>query len=350
MAKPGANAPGFFCVSGLPVGMGFARMGVMQAIRIHETGGAEKMVLDEVAAPTPGAGEIRLKVEGAGVNFIDTYQRSGLYPVKLPYTLGMEAAGVVTAVGPDVTQFKVGDRVASARAVGAYAQEALAPAAHAVKLPEGITTRDAAALMLQGMTAHYLACDTFPLKAGDTALVHAGAGGVGLLLTQIAKRRGARVITTVGTEDKAALSRGAGADEVCIYTRDKFPEAVKKFTGGKGVDVAYDSIGKDSFDDTLACLRPRGMFVSYGNSSGPVPPFSPLILSQKGSLYFTRPTLTHYTLTTAELAARAGDLFSWVASGGLKVRIGATFPLAKAADAHRALEGRATTGKVLLLP
>lgn len=322
----------------------------MQAIRIHETGGAEKMKFEEVAAPTPGAGEIRLKVEAAGVNFIDTYQRSGLYAVKLPYTLGMEAAGVVTAVGPEVTQFKVGDRVASARTVGAYAQEAIAPASHVVKLPAGVSTRDAAALMLQGMTAHYLACDTFPLKTGDTALVHAGAGGVGLLLTQIAKKRGARVITTVGTDEKAALSRGAGADDVCIYTRDKFPEAVKRFTGGRGVDVVYDSIGKDSFEDSLNCLRPRGMFVTYGNSSGPVPPFSPLILSQKGSLSMCRPTLTHYTLTTAELNARAGDLFAWVADGSLKVRIGVTFPLAQAAEAHRALEGRTTTGKVLLLP
>ncbi len=321
----------------------------MQAIRIHETGGAEKMKLDEVAAPTPGAGELLVKVEAAGINFIDTYQRSGLYAVKLPYTLGMEAAGVVTAVGAGVTQFAVGDRVASARTVGAYAQQAIMPASHTVKLPAGVTTRDAAALMLQGMTAHYLACDTFPLKPGDTALVHAGAGGVGLILTQIAKMRGARVLTTVGTEEKAELSRAAGADEVCLYTRDKFPEAVKRFTDGKGVDVVYDSIGKDTFEDSLSCLRPRGMFVTFGNSSGPVPPFSPLILSQKGSLFMTRPTLTHYTLTTAELNARAGDLFGWVAAGKLKVRVGATFPLAQAADAHRALEGRATTGKVLLL-
>ncbi|MDB6168318.1 MAG: Alcohol dehydrogenase zinc-binding domain protein [Verrucomicrobia bacterium] len=322
----------------------------MKAIRIHEAGGVEKMRVDDIAVPEPGAGEVRLRVEAAGVNFIDTYQRSGLYPVKLPHTLGMEAAGVVTAVGAGVTEFRVGDRVASARTVGAYAEEALAPVAHTVRLPEGVTTKNAAALMLQGMTAHYLACDTFALKPGDTALVHAGAGGVGLLLTQIAKKRGARVITTVGTDEKAALSREAGADAVCIYTRESFPEAVKAFTGGRGVDVVYDAIGKDSFEGTLACLRPRGMFVSYGNSSGPVPPFSPLILSQKGSLYFTRPTLTHYTITTAELNARAGDLFNWVAAGALKVRIGTTFPLAQAADAHRALEGRATTGKVLLLP
>lgn len=322
----------------------------MQAIRIHETGGVEKMRLDDVALPEPGAGEVRMRVEGAGVNFIDTYQRSGLYAVKLPHTLGMEAAGVVTAVGAGVMEVRVGDCVASVRVAGAYAAEAIAPAAHAVKLPGGITTQVAAALMLQGMTAHYLACDTFPLKAGDTALVHAGAGGVGLLLTQIAKMRGARVLATVGTEEKAVLARAAGADAVCIYTRESFVDAVKVFTGGRGVDVAYDAIGKDTFDGTLASLRPRGMFVSYGNSSGPVAPFAPLVLSQKGSLFFTRPTLAHYTLTTAELQARAGELFGWVATGALKVRIGATYPLAQAAEAHRALEGRQTTGKVLLVP
>ena len=322
----------------------------MLAIRIHETGGAEKLRADEIAPPVPGAGEVRLRVEAAGVNFIDTYQRSGLYAVNLPHTLGMEAAGVVTAVGAGVTEFAVGDRVASVRAAGAYAQEALAPAAHTVRLPAGLATRTAAALMLQGMTAHYLACDTFPLQAGHTALVHAGAGGVGLLLTQIAKRRGARVIATVGTDEKAALARAAGADAVCVYTREHFAEAVQAFTDGRGVDVAYDAIGKDSFAGTLACLRPRGMFVSYGNSSGPVAPFSPLLLSKHGSLFFTRPTLAHYTLTTAELNARAGELFGWVAAGALQVRIGATYPLGQAADAHRALEGRATTGKVLLLP
>jgi NADPH2:quinone reductase len=322
----------------------------MHAIRIHETGSVEKMCAEEVPVPAPGLGEVRLRVEAAGVNFIDTYQRSGLYAVPLPHTLGLEAAGVVTAVGAGVTEFFVGDRVASVRVAGAYASEALAPAAHTVKLPEGFATRTAAALMLQGMTAHYLACDTFPLKAGDTALVHAGAGGVGLLLTQIAKLRGARVLATVGTDEKAALAREAGADAVCIYTRENFPEAVKAFTGGRGVDVAYDAIGKDTFDGTLASLRPRGMFVSYGNASGPVAPFAPLVLAQKGSLFFTRPTLAHYTLTTAELQARAGELLGWVTAGKLKVRIGATFPLAQAAEAHRALEGRRTTGKVLLLP
>lgn len=322
----------------------------MLSIRIHETGGPEKLRIDDIVIPEPAAGELRFAVEAAGVNYIDTYQRSGLYPVKLPYTLGGEAAGVVTAVGPGVTDFRVGDRVASARVTGAYAAEALAPAAHTVRVPEAVTTQTAAALMLQGMTAHYLACDTFPLKAGDTALIHAGAGGVGLLLTQIAKMRGAKVIATVGTDEKGVLTRQAGADAVCVYTREDFAEAARAFTGGRGVDVVYDSVGKTTFDGSLASLRPRGMFVTFGNASGPVPPFAPLLLSQKGSLFMTRPTLLHYTQTPAETRARAGDLFNWVASSSLRVRVGATFSLTQAAEAHRALEGRATTGKVLLLP
>ena len=322
----------------------------MLSIRIHETGGPEKLRIDDIAIPEPAAGELRFAVEAAGVNYIDTYQRSGLYPVKLPYTLGGEAAGVVTAVGPGVTDFRVGDRVASARVTGAYAAEALAPAAHTVRVPEAVTTQTAAALMLQGMTAHYLACDTFPLKAGDTALIHAGAGGVGLLLTQIAKMRGAKVIATVGTDEKGVLARQAGADAVCVYTREDFAEAARAFTGGRGVDVVYDSVGKTTFDGSLASLRPRGMFVTFGNASGPVPPFAPLLLSQKGSLFMTRPTLLHYTQTPAETRARAGDLFNWIASSSLRVRVGVTFSLTQAAEAHRALEGRATTGKVLLLP
>ena len=232
------------------------------------------------------------------MNFIDTYHRSGLYKVELPHTIGSEASGVVTAVADDVTQHRIGDRIATARANGAYADEATAAANHAVRVPEAINTQTAAALLLQGMTAHYLACDTFPLKHGDAALIHAGAGGVGLLLIQIAKKRGARVITTVGTDEKAKLARDAGADAVCVYTRENFAEAARAFTNGRGVDVAYDAVGKDTFDGTLNSLRPRGMFVSFGNASGAVPPFAPLVLSQKGSLYFTRPTLTHYTLTT----------------------------------------------------
>lgn len=322
----------------------------MLSLRIHETGGPDKLRADDVALPQPGPGDVRFRVEAAGVNFIDIYQRSGLYPVKLPATLGLEAAGVVTAVGEGVKEFKVGDRIASAKVNGAYAEEALVAAGGAVGIPQGVPTQTAAAVMLQGMTAHYLACDTYPLKSGDTALVHAGAGGVGLLLIQIAKMRGARVIATVGTEEKAALARDAGADQVCIYTRDNFVEAVRSFTGNEGVHVAYDSVGKDTFEGTLNSLRPRGMFVSYGNSSGPVAAFSPLVLSQKGSLFFTRPTMGHYTLTTDEMRKRAGDLFAWMAGSRLQVRIGATFPLRDVAAAHRALEGRATTGKVLLLP
>lgn len=322
----------------------------MISIRVHETGGPDRLVVEEVPVPAPAHGEVRFAVEAAGVNFIDTYQRSGLYPVKLPHVPGSEAAGIVTAVGEGVTDFCVGDRVASARVSGAYAAEAVSPAAHTVHVPEAVTLQTAAALMLQGMTAHYLACDTFPLKPGNSALIHAGAGGVGLLLIQIAKMRGARVIATVGTDEKATLARQAGADAVCVYTREDFAKAVSAFTTGRGVDVVYDSVGQSTFEGSLASLRPRGMFVTFGNSSGPVPAFAPLILSQKGSLYMTRPTLAHYTLTAGETRARADDLFAWVMLAALKVRIGATYTLEKAADAHRALEGRATAGKILLLP
>lgn len=322
----------------------------MLAIRILENGGADKLRADDISMPSPAAGEVRLRVEAAGLNFIDVYKRNGLYAVKLPHTLGQEAAGVVTEVGPGVTGLAVGDRVASAAVSGAYAAEAVVPAAQAVKIPEGVSAREAAAVMLQGMTAHYLACDTFPLQPGHAALVHAGAGGVGLILIQIARLRGARVLATAGTEEKAALAREAGAEAVCLYTKENFTDAAKAFTGGKGVDVVYDSIGKDTFEASLNSLRPRGMMVSYGNSSGPVPPVAPLLFSQKGSLFFTRPTLAHYTATPAELNARASELFGWMRSGKLKVRVGATYPLRDAAEAHRALEGRATTGKVLLLP
>ncbi len=322
----------------------------MLAIRIHETGGPELLRVDDIPVPEPGPGELRFRVEAAGVNFIDTYQRSGLYPLALPAALGQEGAGVVTAVGPGVMNFSVGERVATAKASGAYAVETLAPVAQVVKVPAAIDARTAAAVLLQGLTAHYLAGDTFPLKAGDTALIHAGAGGVGLLLIQMARRRGARVIATVGSEAKAVLAREAGADAVCVYTQEEFPAAVRSFTGGCGVDVAYDSVGRDTFSGTLECLRPRGMFVSYGNSSGPVPPFAPLLLMQRGSLFFTRPTLANYVESPAELQRRTGELFRWIKSGELKVRVGAVFPLRAAAEAHRALEGRATTGKVILLP
>lgn len=322
----------------------------MLAIRLHQTGGPEVLRAEDVPVPAPGPGEICLRVAAAGVNFIDTYHRAGLYPVALPHTLGQEAAGVVTAVGPGVSAFRPGDRVASAKVIGAYADLALAPAAQTVAVPAAIDLRTAAAVMLQGLTAHYLSADTFPLGSDHVALVHAGAGGVGLLLIQLARRRGARVIATVGSDAKAELARAAGADAVCVYTRDAFPAAVRAFTGGRGVDVAYDSVGRDTFADTLECLRPRGLFVSFGNSSGPVPPVAPLLLMQKGSLFLTRPTLAHHVATPEELSRRAGELFRWIAGGELRVRVGATFPLADAAEAHRALEGRATTGKVLLLP
>jgi NADPH2:quinone reductase len=293
---------------------------------------------------------LRLRVEAAGLNFIDTYKRSGLYPVTLPHTVGQEAAGVVTAVGPGVTDFRLGDRVASAAVVGACADEALAPAAQVVAVPAGVTSAQAAAVMLQGLTAHYLTTDTWPLRPGETALVHAAAGGVGLLLVQLAKRRGARVLATVGDDAKAALAREAGADAVCVYAREDFAAAARAFTGGRGVDVVYDGVGRATWEGSLASLRPRGLLASFGNASGPVPPVAPLVLSQRGSLFLTRPTLAHYVATPAELRARAADLFAWLADGSLRVRIGATFPLAGTADAHRALEARATTGKVLLLP
>jgi NADPH2:quinone reductase len=293
---------------------------------------------------------VRIRVEAAGLNFIDTYQRSGLYPVALPFTLGAEIAGIISAVGAGVTEFAPGDRVATAKASGGYAAEALAPAAHVVKIPAGVNTSTAAALMLQGLTAHYLVTDTFALKPGDTALIHAAAGGVGLLLVQLAKRRGARVIATVGTEEKVALARAAGADEVVVYTREPFTAAARNFTGGRGVDVVYDAVGKDTFTGSIDSLRPRGMLVSFGNASGPVPPFAPLLLAQKGSLFFTRPTLVHYTQTTEELRARTDELFGAVLAGTLQVRIGTTFKLTAAAEAHHALESRNTTGKVLLMP
>lgn len=322
----------------------------MRAMRIHETGGVDKLRWEELPLPEPKAGEVRLKAEAVGVNFIDIYQRTGLYHLALPGILGAEAAGTVTAVGAEVTDVRVGDRVGTVRASGAYAEEVIAPAAQVVPLAGGITARQAAAVLLQGMTAHYLACDTFALKPGDTALVHAAAGGVGLLLIQIAKLRGARVLGTAGSEEKAALAKAAGADEVILYRQEDFAASAKRLTGGRGVDVVYDSVGKDTFEGSLNSLRPRGMLVSFGNASGPVPPFAPLILAQKGSLFVTRPTLGHYTLTREELLGRANALFEWLKVGRLHLRVGAEFPLAKAAEAQRALESRGTTGKVLLLP
>ncbi len=322
----------------------------MKAIRVAGFGGPEVMALEECPDPAPGKGEALVRIEAAGVNFIDIYQRMGAYKVPLPFTPGNEGAGVVVKTGPGVTEVAAGDRVAYAMALGSYAAQAVVPAWKLVKLPKAVDAKTAAALMLQGMTAHYLAGATYPLKAGDTCLVHAAAGGVGLLLVQIAKRRGARVIGTVSTAAKAKLARDAGADEVILYTERDFEAETRKLTGGKGVQVAYDSVGKTTFEKSLSCLAPRGYLVLYGQSSGAVAPFDPQVLSAKGGLFLTRPSLAHYTATREELLGRANDLFDWTARGELKVRIGAEFPLAQAPEAHRQLEGRQTTGKVLLIP
>ena len=300
--------------------------------------------------PAPGAGQVLIKIEAAGVNFVDVYQRTGLYKVALPFTLGQEAAGVVTAVGSGVSEVKVGDRVAYCHVMGAYAEYAVVPADRIVRLPEGVSTQQGAAAMLQGMTAYYLASATYPLKPGDVCLVHAAAGGVGLLLCQIAQLRGARVIGTVSTRAKATLAREAGAEDVILYTEQDFEVEVKRLTQGAGLQVVYDSVGKTTFDKGLNCLARRGLMVLYGQSSGPVGSFDPLLLSQKGSLFLTRPTLGDYIATRAELLERAGEVLGWIKSGKLKLRIDHEFPLAQAAEAHRALEGRKTTGKVLLIP
>jgi len=322
----------------------------MKAIRVQSPGGPEALRYEDVPQPSPAAGQVLVKVEAAGVNYIDVYQRTGLYKVATPFTLGQEAAGVVTAVGPGVTDPKVGDRVAYTSILGAYAEYAVVPADRVVVLPDGVTARQAAAALLQGMTAHYLACTTYPLKAGDTCLVHAAAGGVGLLLCQIASRRGARAIGTVSTREKAALAREAGARDVILYTEQDFEAEVKRLTNGLGLQVVYDSVGKTTFEKGLNCLTRRGMMVLYGQSSGPIASFDPQVLSQKGSLFLTRPTLAHYITTRAELVARAGEVLSWVKSGTLKVRIEHEFSLAETAEAHRALEARKTTGKLLLIP
>ena len=322
----------------------------MKAIQIHETGGPEVLRLAEVPIPQPGAGQVLIRVEAAGVNFIEIYFRKGVYKAALPFTPGSEAAGTVEVLGPGVTGFNAGDRVASVSVLGSYAEYALVPAAQLVKVPVGLTPEQAAAAMLQGMTAHYLSHSTCPLKAGDTALVHAGAGGVGLLLTQMASRLGARVIATVATPAKAELSRAAGAAEVILYTEQDFEAEVKRLTGGKGVGVVYDSVGKTTFEGSLNCLRLRGLLVLFGASSGPVPPFDLIQLSSKGSLFITRPTLAHYVATRAELEGRSGDVLGWVAKGELKLRTEFVYPLAEAARAQTDLEARRTTGKILLKP
>lgn len=322
----------------------------MKAVRVHQYGGLESLKVEDLPVPDPGEGEARVKIEAAGVNFIDIYHRLGRYQGSLPLTLGQEAAGTVEAVGSNVAEVKPGDRVAYASVQGSYAEYAIAPAWRLIPIPTGVDSKQAAAAMIQGMTAHYLALSTYPLKEGETALVHAAGGGTGQLLVQIAKRRGARVIGTVSTEEKAALARAAGADEVILYTQTDFEAEVKRLTNNVGVDVVYDSVGKDTFDKSLNCLRRRGYMVLYGASSGAVPPLDPQVLNAKGSLYLTRPFLGHYTADRAELLQRVNDIFSWMAAGELKVRIDKTFPLAEAAEAHRYLEGRQSKGKILLIP
>jgi NADPH2:quinone reductase len=324
----------------------------MKAIRVHAYGGPEALRFEEnVADPVPGEGQALVRIEAIGVNFIDVYHRTGLYKVpSLPFTPGQEGAGTVEAVGPGVSGLSTGDRVAYTGVMGSYAEKAVVPADRLVKLPEGLSARDGAAAMLQGMTAHYLATSTYPLKPGDTCLVHAAAGGVGLLLCQIAKMRGARVIGTTSTEEKAQLARKAGADEVILYTEQDFAVEARRLTDGQGVQVVYDGIGKSTFEKSLDSLARRGMLALFGQASGSVPPFDPAILNLKGSLFLTRPSLFHYIATREELAARAADVLGWILDGKLKLRIDLELPLRDAAEAHRALEGRKTTGKVLLLP
>ena len=322
----------------------------MKAIQVKQPGGPEAMELVDLPVPQPKANEAVVKLSASGVNFIDVYFREGRYKAVPPFVLGQEGAGIVNAVGAEVTTVKNGDRVAWTGVMGSYAEYAAVPADRLVPIPDGVTDQQAAATMLQGMTAHYLSHDTYPLKRGETALVHAAAGGVGLLLVQMAHHIGARVIATVSTDEKTKLAREAGADEVILYTQSDFEAETKRLTGGKGVDVVYDSVGKTTFEKGLNVLRPRGMMVLFGGSSGAVPPFDLIALSQKGSLYLTRPTLVNYIATREELMARSGAVFGMIAAGKLKLRVAHTYPLAEAQQAHRDLEGRKTTGKLLLIP
>jgi NADPH2:quinone reductase len=322
----------------------------MKAIQVAQTGGPEALTLVDVPVPTPKPNEALLQIKASGVNFIDVYLREGRYPAQLPFVSGQEAAGVVVEVGKEVSEFKPGDRVAYSSVLGSYAEYAAVPAAQLVKIPESLSFEQAAAAMLQGMTAHYLVKSSYKLQNGETALVHAAAGGVGLLLVQMAKRIGARVIATAGTEDKAQRAREAGADECIIYTQSDFETETKRLTDGQGVHVVYDGVGKATFDKDLEVLRRRGYLVLFGGSSGAVPPFDLIKLSQKGSLFITRPTLVHYTATREELEWRASEVLGTIAKGELKLRIHKTYPLAEAAQAHRDLEGRKTTGKLLLVP
>ncbi len=323
----------------------------MKAIQVRSLGGPEVLVLEsDVALPAVKPGDLLIRHHAIGVNYIDVYFRLGTYPMPLPFIPGREGAGVVEAIGAEVTDFKVGDRVCYPMFPGSYAEYSAVPADKVVPMPAGLSFEQATAAMLQGLTAHYLTESTFPIAAGQTALIHAAAGGAGLLLTQMARRRGARVIATVSTEEKAAVAREAGAHEVILYTKSDFQAETRRLSDGRGVDVVYDSVGLTTFDGSLACLRPRGTLVLFGASSGPVPPVEPMRLNNGGSLFLTRPSLAHHLATRAELLARAADVLGWVAAGELKLRIGHTFPLAEAAASHRAIESRATTGKLLLIP
>jgi NADPH2:quinone reductase len=322
----------------------------MQAIRVRQTGGPEVLELQEIPTPTPAEGELLVKLEAAGLNFIDTYQRSGLYSMETPYTPGLEGAGRVAQVGSGVTGLQEGDTVAYTGVLGAYAEYAVIPAERAVAVPSGMDTKTAAAIMLQGMTAHYLCRDTYRVEDGTRCLIHAGAGGVGLLLIQMCKMHGAEVFTTVSTEEKAQLASTAGADHVIRYTEQDFEEAVRQIGGERPLDVVYDSVGRTTFEKGLHLLRPRGLMVLYGQSSGPLGPMDLQLLAANGSLFTTRPTLMHYIAERRELDARASDIMAWVQAGTLSVRIGTEYPLDQAREAHQALEGRKTTGKVLLVP
>jgi NADPH:quinone reductase len=321
----------------------------MKAVLIEQFGGPDALKIEDVPEPEPRNGQALVRLEAIGVNFIDIYHRTGLYPNPLPFTPGSEGAGIVEAVGPGVGEVKIGDRVAYAMGVGSYAEKALVPAWRLVRLPDSISTEYGAAVMLQGMTVHYLVRGSFAIQKGDSALVHAAAGGVGLLLVQIAKHLGAFVIGTVSTEEKAQLARRAGADEIIFYTKQNFLEETRRITAGKGVSVVYDSVGQSTFERSMECLKPRGYLVLFGQTSGPVSPFSPSLLS-KGSYFLTRPSLGHYTATREELLNRANEVFEWVKSGAMKIRIDQAYPLEKASEAHQRLESRASTGKILLLP
>jgi NADPH:quinone reductase len=322
----------------------------MRAIRVRETGGPDVLRVETVDDPVAGPGEVLVRIEAVGVNFIEVYNRTGIYKSPLPFTPGEEGAGTVAAVGPGVAELQVGDRVVSYNIKGSYAELAVVAADRVIAIPDDVSTATAAAVMLQGLTAHYLVTSVHALQPGETCLVHAAAGGVGLLLCQMAKRRNAIVIGTTSTEEKAALARQAGADEVILYTKEDFVAEVARITGGKRAQVVYDSVGATTFEKSLQCLAPRGMMALFGQSSGVVPPFDPLLLLRNGSLFLTRPTIAHYTATRDELVWRAGEVLGWVQDGSLDVRIDRKVPLADAGDAHRALEGRRTTGKVLLVP